>query len=102
MAYHVTLGDHRTTVSIDNILSELMALKLGHDPDAPEAHGAIRRWLQDRLDDANDPGRSRTSQWLQAQIVEALVSDKLAAAHGRWVDKKLAEGRARRRSGRNS
>ena len=50
MAYHVTPGDHRTTVSIDNILSELLALKLGYDPDAPEAHAAVRQWLQDRLD----------------------------------------------------
>ena len=50
MAYHITLGDHRTTVSIDDTLSELLALKLGHDPDAPEAHGAVRQWLQDRLD----------------------------------------------------
>jgi hypothetical protein len=102
MAYHVTLGDHRTTVSIDNILSELLALKLGYAPDAPEAHAAVRQWLQDRLDQANDPDRDRTSQWLQARIVEAIVSNKLALAHDRWSNKKRAGDRARRRSGRRS
>jgi len=47
--YHVTLGCRRTTVSLDIILSELLALKLGVEPDAPEAHAVVRQWLQAKL-----------------------------------------------------
>lgn len=43
--YHVTLGSRRTTVSLDNFLSLLLSLKLGHTPQTPQAQRAVRHWL---------------------------------------------------------
>ncbi len=86
--FHIQLGDKRTTVSIDRTLVELLALKLGEEPDSEPAHQAIRLWLQDRLDEANDPGRYKVSQWLQSEIIHGLVDKKISAAYGRWLDGK--------------
>ncbi len=86
-AYHVTLGDRRTTVSMDNILSDLLALKLGVEPDAPEAQGAVRGWLQAQLDTSDDPGRIRVSQWLRRQAIEAVIDGKLASAYAAHMDR---------------
>jgi hypothetical protein len=95
MLYYVKLGEHRITVSVDEVLSELLTLKLGGMPDDPKAHSRARHWLQDRIDEAmRDPGGAscppegcRLSRWLRRRIVEALVSEELAAAYGRWLDK---------------
>ncbi len=84
--FHVRLGDKRTTVSIDRTLVELMALKLGEQPYSEEAHQAIRLWLQDRLDEANDPGRYKVSQWLQSEIIHALADKKVSNLYERWLD----------------
>lgn len=44
--YHVQLNDKRTTVSLDSIVSELMAIKLGEIPGTKEAHRAIRQQME--------------------------------------------------------
>ena len=87
--FHVQLGDKRTTVSIDRTLTELMALKLGEQPYSEEAHQAIRLWLQDKLDEANDPGRYKVSQWLQSEIVHALVDNNLSKLYWEWFDTRI-------------
>jgi hypothetical protein len=85
--FHVHLGELRTTVSLDKILSELLAIKLGVAPDAPEARATVRKWLQARLDAFNDPVRIRVSQSLRASVIEAVVAPSLASAHAEWTDK---------------
>jgi len=83
--YHVQLGTKRTTVSLDETLADLLALQLNQQPHTPEAHTAVREWLQRRLDADNDPYRARVSQWLQAQVILALVDKKLSDAYGDWL-----------------
>jgi hypothetical protein len=83
--YHVTLGKKRTTVNLDNMLSILLSLQLGQKPQTPRAHSVVRQWLQARLDDGNDPGRSRTSQWLNNEVIQALITPKLEERYGQWV-----------------
>jgi len=82
--YHLTLGRKRTTVSLDTMLSDLLAIRLGSRPQSPQAHGTVRAWLQQRLDDANDPGRIRVSQWLRDQAVLFLVDTKLSNTYLDW------------------
>ena len=48
--YHVRLGKRRTTVTMDTIVSEYLALRLRVEPSGVEAHSAMRGWLQERLD----------------------------------------------------
>jgi len=83
--YHVYLGDNRTTVSLSNKLAAFLALKLHLEPETPEANIAIRKWLQDKLDEDNEPVRYRTSQWLQGVVVEFLVDNKLSRQYDDWI-----------------
>ena len=95
--YHVMLGTKRTTVTMDSIVSEFLALHLGADPHSSAGHTAVRQWAQDQLDANNDPGRIRTSQWLLARAVETLARPSLAEKHGAWSDSILSRTLAKRR-----
>lgn len=83
--YHIRHGHRRTTVSLDTQLSSYLALRLGHMPQSPEAHQAVRRWLQQRLDEHNDPGRVAVSQWLQREVIEAIVDTQLSSAYADYL-----------------
>jgi len=83
--YHLTLGRKRTTVSFDALLSDLLAIRLGSLPQSPQAHGEVRTWLQQQLDQANDPGRIRVSQWLRDQALLFLVDNHLSNTYLDWL-----------------
>jgi hypothetical protein len=100
LRYHLRRNGGETTVSIDNILAELLALKLGRQPDAEDAHQAVRLWLQDRLDKSIDPTRIHLSQWLQARIVEEIASWELREKRDAWLDRKDAGRKSRQRRSR--
>jgi hypothetical protein len=87
--YHVKLGRKRTTISVDKTLSTLMSLHLNTQPNTPSAHLAVRTWLQARLDQNNDPGRTRTSQWLHGELVVALIGPALKQKYDAWIDSEL-------------
>lgn len=84
--YHVVHGTRRTTVSLDKCLSNLLSLKLGHDPRTEDAHSAVRDYLQETLDHTPDPGRTSVSQWLRQEILLELVEKKLAAKYWTWLE----------------
>lgn len=86
--YHVQLGKRRTTVSLDQIISILLSLKLDLDPGTEDAHAAVRAYLQEKLDKNNDPGRSRVSQWLREEVLLDLLDKKLSAKYEKWFDEK--------------
>jgi len=82
---HIKLGEHRTTVSVDNILCAMLAIKLGHDP---EDRQAVREWLQARLPDKVGTGKGigkRTSQAARVLLIEAIADKTLSAAYDDWV-----------------
>ena len=83
-AYHVTIGARRTTVSLDRVVSEYLALHLGHAPDSPGAHAAVRCWLQDELDRSGGHIEIHVSQWLLGRAVAAMVGADLAKAREDW------------------
>lgn len=95
--YHVRLGKRRTTVSVDKIVSTYLALHLDTTPGTLEAHRAVRAWLQAQLDRNNDPGRSRVSQWLLGEALDAMVNPALRTAYGRWLDIMLSKPSPQRR-----
>ena len=84
--YHVVLGKKNTTVTVDKTLADLLALKLGHAPRSADAHPAVRAYLQEKLDDNNDPGRSSVSQWLREEALLDLVETKLSDKYWRWFN----------------
>ena len=86
--YHVQLGKRRTTVSLDQIISILLSLKLDHDPGTEDAHSAVRAYLQEKLDVKNDPDWTSVSQWLRKEVVLDLLDKKLSAKYETWFDEK--------------
>jgi hypothetical protein len=85
--YHVTLGKRRSTVSLDKILSVVLALKLDTEPNSEEAHSAVRNFLQEKLNAGNDPKRNDVSQWLREQVLFDVMDKKLSAMYWKWFDK---------------
>jgi len=86
--YHVQFADHRTTVSVDTILSAMLAIKLGHEPETPDGNRAVREWLQDRLPAKVGNGKGigkRASQHAQALIVEAIADREISSRYDDWV-----------------
>ena len=83
--FHLRHATRRTTVSLDTMVAGYLALSLGVAPETPQAHQAIRRWLQQRLDVHNDPGRVALSQWLQREVIKTIVDKHLSAAYGNWL-----------------
>ena len=85
--YHICFKGRRTTITVDNIISELLAVKLGMLPDAPEAHAQVRDWLEVTLHDKlgeNVPGGSRISQYARVYAIEALADKKLMGQVWDW------------------
>jgi len=83
--FHLRLGERHTTATLDTLLSSYLAIRLGCSPETPQAHQAVRRWLQRRLDAHNDPGRAAVSQWLQREVLTALVDTNLSNAYSDWL-----------------
>lgn len=46
-------GLRRTTVSIESLIAELFALRLGYSLASAEGHTAVREWLQLRQEEEN-------------------------------------------------
>jgi len=74
--YHLQLSERRTTISLDKIISDLMAIKLETAPRTKEAHIAVRKQLESFI--AHDLGRS--GRGLGEYITEKsvlFISDKI-------------------------
>ena len=86
--YHIQFAHHRTTVSIDPFLADLLAIQLGLEPRSSAAKRSIRDWLQTRL-----PGRvgadrgigKRASLYARRLIVEAIAHEELVRKYDDWV-----------------
>ena len=83
--YHLRRGDARTTVSLDNTLSGLLAIKLSKIPETKEGHTAVRQWLQYRLDQDGDLGRQRISQWLTQEVTLFIADKILSEGYLKWL-----------------
>lgn len=80
--YHIQLNNKRTTISVDNIISQLLAFKLGYHPADTAAHPAIRAWFEQTIRENlgnNLPGHSRVSQWARTYAIEAVADHELMA-----------------------
>lgn len=85
--YHIQFNNRRTTITVDSIVSELLAIKLGLLPDDPGAHAAVRDWLEKTLHDKlgeSVPGGNRISQYARVYAIEALANKKLMSQVWDW------------------
>ncbi|HHS8262910.1 TPA: hypothetical protein ACTUT5_003912 [Legionella anisa] len=74
--YHIQLDSHRTTISLDKIVSDLMAIKLKTKPGTKDAHSAVRLQLEQFI--AHDLGRAgfRLGRYITEQAV-LFISDNI-------------------------
>ena len=74
--YHIQLDSHRTSISLDKIVSDLVAIKLGEKPGTKEAHSVVRAQLEKFI--AHDRGRAgrQLGRYITEQAV-LLISDKI-------------------------
>ena len=84
--FHIWFGDSRTTVTVDQLLFELMAFKLEVLPDDEQAHSAVRAWLEDTLVSnlGERSGRKNASQWARIYMIRQITDKRLAEKHRRW------------------
>ena len=78
--YHIRFRNRRTTITVDRVISELLAAKLGTSPKAPRAHSQVRAWFEKTLHDKlgeNVPGGNRISQDARQYAIEALADKTL-------------------------
>lgn len=84
--YHVIVHSARTTVTLATVLEELLSLKLGTEPGSPEAHTAVRQWLQREIE--KDPGavrHGRASQRLAHQAILFIAAPGLVGKRDEWM-----------------
>ena len=85
--YHINFKDRRTTITVDRIISELLAIKMEVQPDDPEAHSILRTWFEELLHEKlgeNVPGGNRISQDARQYAIETLADKKLMSKVWDW------------------
>lgn len=85
--FHIWFGNSRTTITVDTILFELMAIKLKHQPDDENAHYVVREWIQDTIVSnlGEQPGRKNATQWTRRYLIEAIADKRLASKRDNWI-----------------
>ena len=85
--FHIWFGNSRTTITVDTVLFELMAIKLKHQPDDENAHYVVREWLQDTIISnlGEQPGRKNATQWTRRYLIEAIADKRLASKRDNWI-----------------
>jgi hypothetical protein len=76
MRYHIQLNRFRTTVMLDQIIAELLAIKLNTKPGTKEAHYAVRKQLNLLLPDDPDISGLGLGKYLTRKAV-LFISDTI-------------------------
>ena len=86
--YHINTPKRRTTITLDKIVSDLIAIKLKIEPCSPDTHSAVRKQLEEILLPYHDP-KSRTYDPSRADYKPSELVTRLAVL---WlVDKRLSD-----------
>jgi hypothetical protein len=89
--YHIRFQGRRTTVTLDKILSELIAISFEVTPDMENYHSTVQQWLQvtlrNKLGD-NVPGGSSISQYARKYAIEGIARPVLVE---RLLDWRIAK-----------
>jgi hypothetical protein len=90
--YHLQLLEGRTTISLDKIISDLMAIKLGNVPRTKEAHMAVRKQLESFI--AHDLGRSGRGlgEYITEKSVLFITDKIISEKHGEWWNEQYDKG----------
>lgn len=90
--YHIRFKGRRTTVTLDKILSNLIAAEFGVMPDREGYHSTVQQWLQATLTGKlgqNVPGGNSISQYARKYAIEFIARRDLM---DRVIDWRLSDG----------
>ena len=87
--YHIELKSHRTTVSVDKIVSDLMAIKLGYSPDSPEARRAVRNRLGELARERKRDCGYHLGKYITEEAILDLADKMLSKKYLEWYINKL-------------
>lgn len=73
--YHIQLNSHRTTISLDKIVADLLAIKLEARPRTKEAHSKVRKQLEQFIAHDLDRDAHNLSRYMTEKAV-LFISDK--------------------------
>jgi hypothetical protein len=85
--YHVTFGTHKTTISVDSMLSALLSIRLQKEPGTTEAKRAVTNFLQQILPKklGEDKGAARSASfWARRYIIEEIADPQLLEPWEKW------------------
>ena len=82
--YHIELMSRRTTVSVDKIVSDLMAIKLGFSPDTPEARRAVRNRLGELVRERKRGSVHQLSKFISEEAILDLADNMLSKKYLDW------------------
>ena len=90
--YHLQLSEHRTTISLDKIISDLMAIKLEATPRTKEAHITVRKQLESFI--AHDLGRSGRGlgEYLTEKSVLFIADKIISNKYDGWWNEQYDKG----------
>jgi len=84
--FNVYLGEYRTTVSVVDVLVDLLSIKLCRETGTNESKFVVNDWIQNLLYEDNDPYRQRLSQFIQRKIIMEIADKKLIRKYESHLD----------------
>jgi len=81
---HIQHGSLRSTVSISDILYDLVALKHNTQPQADDSHRIVRTVIQKLIDKNADRYQTQLSQWVNQALLLHLVKPQLNNDYWTW------------------
>ena len=84
--FNVYLGECRTTVSVVDVLVDLLSIKLCRETGTNESKSIVNNWIQNLLYEDNDPYRQRLSQFIQRKIIMEIADKKIIRQYESYLD----------------
>jgi len=84
--FNVYLGECRTTVSVVDVLVDLLSIKLCCEAGTNKSKSVVNDWIQNLLHEDNDPYRQRLSQFIQRKIIMEISDKKIIRQYESYLD----------------
>ncbi|MCG5539373.1 hypothetical protein [Halorhodospira sp. 9622] len=81
-----TAERNRLRITLDRLHGELLALRLGFEPETPEGYVAVHTWLQAQVDRLADQSTFEIREQLHGLVLRALIDPQLEHALEGWLD----------------
>ncbi|MFP4147816.1 MAG: hypothetical protein ACLFSI_08920 [Halorhodospira sp.] len=85
--YTLRTADHqRLRITLDRLHGELLALRLGFEPETPEGYVAVHTWLQAQVAAHWDLSAFELREQLHGLVLRAILDPQLEHALEEWLN----------------